>query len=86
MSVESQTSPDVTKNVGDELPLQEMMKDIVASSQTGNASFTKISHYLSTRELRKPRSSSLSGKTLKQLAKENPPAPEWYEAKEERPF
>ena len=32
MSVESQTSPDVTKNVGDELPLQEMMKDILIKS------------------------------------------------------
>ncbi len=51
--------------------------------------FTDSRELLSARPLRIPdrlRERHISNEQLKEVAARNPPAPEWYEGEEERPF
>jgi hypothetical protein len=56
------------------------------TSQTVIAEFSKISHLLCDRELRRPRTMGPTRDGLKRMAEKNPPPPEWFEGEGERPF
>lgn len=84
--IDSQTLPGETKNIGIPLPSQGMIHHVVLSSSTILAEFSKVSHLLSERELRRPRRCAPAGQALKLIARKNPPPAEWFEGEEERPF
>ncbi len=86
MTTESQTLPGPATTIGLEPPSPGMVQQIAFSSSTILADFWKVHHLLSTKELRRPRRSNLSGSELKERAKIHPPDPEWYEGEDERPF
>ncbi|MEX2288311.1 MAG: hypothetical protein WD648_14545 [Planctomycetaceae bacterium] len=86
MATETKTLPGRTTEIGLENPKSGMIPELSLAFDTLMADFRKISHLLSNKELRRPRTAYPTGAELRRMAKKNPPPPEWYEGEEERPF
>jgi hypothetical protein len=86
MTTEIKTIAAETTTIGIELPKTGMVRAPAVTSYTLIADFAKISHLLSSKILRRPRTSGPTRDELKRLAKKYPPPPEWYEGEQECPF
>jgi hypothetical protein len=87
MTTDVQTIAAPQTNIGIEQPKRGVIPAITPAAQTIIAEFSKISHLLSDKVLRRPRTfSNPTSDELRQIAKDNPPPPEWYEGEAERPF
>jgi hypothetical protein len=85
-TIQSDTLPAPKVEVGLSGPEVGVIVPTSAVFQTIIADFSRISHLLSARELRRPRSMQPSQAELKRMAEKNPPPPEWHEGEAERPF
>jgi hypothetical protein len=86
MTTEMKTIAAETATIGIAPARTGIVRAPAVTSQTVIADFSKISHLLSNRELRRPRTGWPSAAELKRIAAKNPPPPEWYEGEEECPF
>ena len=89
MTTDVQTVAGRSKTIGIE-PIERPKRGVIpvvpVAARTMIAEFSKISHLLSDKVLRRPRTSGPSQAELKRMAEKNPPPPEWYEGEAERPF